>query len=389
MNRVIDYFKQYIGVISIVLAVCILLTYTFSHFVVTSDNHRSAEMYIGELKYSITIDGTNTNTLTVPSGETIVEMKINSLNSVDTYYKLLYQKDSNIEIKYYDKTLDTDEVATNYDSVNDKILANKTNNIKLAIQNNSSSDITITFKVSGGYITNTLADVVVPTNYSETSNLVTEKQYFCTTSDTLETGLIYVNGVYTYRYKKSGRGMNGLQFDLHWYDGVLSEDGWGVQYNNKESTDPVTGKVCTFINNKPIISMANMFFSTYSTSIDFSSFNTKRVITMESMFQSIEDYTKSPTLDAALSKLKELDLSNFDTSNVTDMSEMFSYNESLTTIYVSDKFVTDKVTNSSKMFSLCDSLVGGNGTEYSGSYTDKTYAIIDTVSTPGYFTLKN
>lgn len=43
-------------------------------------------MYIGELKYSIKIDGNITNTLTVPAGETIVTIKISNLNPVDTYY---------------------------------------------------------------------------------------------------------------------------------------------------------------------------------------------------------------------------------------------------------------------------------------------------------------
>ena len=113
MNKIVDYVKQYIGVISIVLAVCILLTYTLSYFKVNIDNKRAAEMYVGELKYSMIIEGNSTNTLSVPSGETVIDVKINNLNPVDTYYKLLYQKNSNIEIKYYDKKLEKykDEVS--------------------------------------------------------------------------------------------------------------------------------------------------------------------------------------------------------------------------------------------------------------------------------------
>ena len=42
------------------------------------------------------------------------------------------------------------------------------------------------------------------------------------------------------------------------------------------------------------------------------------------------------------------------------------------------------------MFNNSKKLVGGNGTVYSHSYTDKTYARIDGgTSSPGYFTLKN
>ena len=40
------------------------------------------------------------------------------------------------------------------------------------------------------------------------------------------------------------------------------------------------------------------------------------------------------------------------------------------------------------MFYNCTSLVGGAGTTYNSSYTDKTYARIDSSSTPGYFTSK-
>ena len=40
------------------------------------------------------------------------------------------------------------------------------------------------------------------------------------------------------------------------------------------------------------------------------------------------------------------------------------------------------------MFRDCSALVGGNGTKYDESHTDKEYARIDTPSTPGYFTYK-
>ena len=38
------------------------------------------------------------------------------------------------------------------------------------------------------------------------------------------------------------------------------------------------------------------------------------------------------------------------------------------------------------MFSLCNSLVGGNGTLFDGDHVDKEYARIDKEGTPGYFT---
>ena len=70
-------------------------------------------------------------------------------------------------------------------------------------------------------------------------------------------------------------------------------------------------------------------------------------------------------------------------------STMFNKTTSLNTIYVSDKFVTDNVSDSSYMFYNNINLVGGNGTTFSNSYKDKTYARIDTEESPGYFTLKS
>ena len=98
MQKIIDYFKQYIGVISIVLALCILLTYSLSYFMVNTGNKRAAEMYVGELKYSMTIEGNSTNTLSVPAGETIIDINVTNQNGVDTYFKLLYLKNDNVTI---------------------------------------------------------------------------------------------------------------------------------------------------------------------------------------------------------------------------------------------------------------------------------------------------
>ncbi len=95
------------------------------------------------------------------------------------------------------------------------------------------------------------------------------------------------------------------------------------------------------------------------------------------------------------SQVTSLDLSSFDTSKVTNMSYMFYYCRNLTTIYVSNDFVTssladDTSTNdSTQMFYGCTSLVGGAGTTYDSSHTNKEYAHIDGgPSNPGYFTAK-
>ena len=124
-------------------------------------------------------------------------------------------------------------------------------------------------------------------------------------------------------------------------------------------------------------SMRNMFGECQAmTSLDLSSFDTSNVTDMGYMFYSCIH-------------LEDIDLSSFDTSSVTDMQQMFRNDYELETIYATDSFTVGSSTRSTQMFYNCDSLVGGNGTAYSSVYvSDKTYAVIDTSETPGYFTYK-
>ena len=331
MNRVVNFLQKYFAVISVLIGISILLSVTFSSYIVTSNNHKAAEMYIGELKYSIEIDGSSTNTLTVPAGETIVDVKVNNLNPVDTYYKLLYLKNTNITVKYYESTKDTDEVVTTYNKPNDSITSSNSNIIKLLITNNSTSSQNIAFTMKGGYITNTIQDITTPSTYSEITLVETPSTntYFCKTNDTLTQGLQYVNGQYTYTYKQKGAYASS---GLAWNN--ISNNGWGVQLTDKTSTDSITSKLCTYINNKPITSVAYMFSNSQATTLDLSTFDTSNVTDMTSMFYR--------------SQTELLNLSSLDTSNVTSMSGMFSDNQA-TTLDVSG-FNTSKVTNMSDMF---------------------------------------
>ena len=88
------------------------------------------------------------------------------------------------------------------------------------------------------------------------------------------------------------------------------------------------------------------------------------------------------------SSLTSLDLSGFVTGKTTNTETMFFRCSKLTRIYASSSFSTSQITNSGEMFYGCSSLRGGNGTAYSDSHTDKTYARIDQSFTPGYFTSK-
>ena len=356
MNRIVNFLQKYFAVISVLIGISILLSVTFSSYIVTSNNHKAAEMYIGELKYSMEIDGSTTNTLTVPTGETIVDVKVNNLNPVDTYYKLLYLKNTNITVKYYESTKDTDDVVTTYNKPNDSITSSNSNTIKLLITNNSTSSQNIALTMKGGYITNTIQDITTPSTYSEITLVETPSTntYFCKTNDTLTQGLKYINGQYTYAYKQEG---DTSSSSLSWSN--ISFDGWGVQLTDKTSTDAVTSKVCTYINSKPITTMSSMFYKSQATALDLSNFNTSKVRKMNSMFA----YSQATTLDLSnfnTSNVKSmnymfqnsqatvLDISNFDTSNVITMLCMFGYIKA-TTLDLSN-FNTSNVTDMRMMF---------------------------------------
>ena len=331
MNRVFEILKKYMIFIAILTGISIVLGMSYSNFIVASENHKVAEMYIGTLKYSMTIDGSTTNTLSVPSGETIIDVTITNENPIDTYYKLIYQNNSNVSIKYYESTKDTNDNVTNYSSPNSKITSNNKNTIKLKITNSSTSSQKVTFKIVGGFATNTLNDVTVPSGYTIIGKDTSTNTYFCTTTDTLTQGLKYVNGQYTYAYKQEY-----YSSSLVWKN--INSNGWGVQLTDKASTDSVTSKVCTYINNKPITSMSGMFASSQAASINVSDLNTFGVTNMWFMFSDTQVTT--------------LDLSSFDTSNVTDMAGMFAGSQA-TTLDVSS-FNTSKVTNMFAMFNFSE-----------------------------------
>ena len=178
---------------------------------------------------------------------------------------------------------------------------------------------------------------------------------YCTYDGDLTQGAEYVNGQYTYRYMQKGKYTSS---GLAWQN--ITSDGWGVQLTDKASTDAVTSKVCTYINNKPITSMSYMFHNSKATTLDLSNFDTSKVTNMYGMFWNSQattldvsnfDTSKVTNMGSMFrdSQATTLDVSNFDTSNVTDMSNMFDRSQA-TTLDLSN-FDTSKVTNMSCMFS--------------------------------------
>ena len=152
-------------------------------------------------------------------------------------------------------------------------------------------------------------------------------------------------------------------------------------------------------NTSNVTNMSRMFYETAIETLDVSNWNTSNVTNMSQMFYlspllstlrlSNWDTNNVISMDRMFmdcSNLTTLDISGWNTSNVTNMDGMFYRCPNLITIYASDGFVTNKVTTSLNMFTESKNIVGGNGTAYDSNYIDATYARIDTVDTPGYFT---
>ncbi len=140
-------------------------------------------------------------------------------------------------------------------------------------------------------------------NININSNVVISKvkENLCMFDGELVQGSEYVNGQYTYRYMQE----NGSS---DWTN--ITTDGWGVRLTNPTSTEDITTKLCSKINDKPVVSMSYMFNNSQTKNIDLSSFDTSNVINMVGMFYGVN-------------KVEELDLSSFDTSNVINLNMMF------------------------------------------------------------------
>ena len=226
---------------------------------------------------------------------------------------------------------------------------------------------------------------IIADNYFTEQELIDLNVINVEKSDDLKTGTEYVHGQFTYRYNQRGYEatyVDGrVRFEWMNYD----FDGWAVTLTDKESTERVTSEVCTYINDKPVLSMSHMFYNSKTESLDLRNFNTSNVIDMWGMFKGsaatnldlssfdtsnvkymsnmfkgsaatsldLRNFNTSNVIDMwdmfDSCRATSLDLSSFDTSNVTDMSYMFK-GSAATNLDLSS-FDTSNVTNMSYMFS--------------------------------------
>ena len=474
--------------IYILLVVSILITVIgvslafFALNIVGNENAKDVVITTGDLKLLLT-DGSAVSLSDAKPGDSVTKtITVKNTGTKEISYNLVWQ---NLVNGITNNELIVDGTCKNLNASNTEDGTCSAISKKAVKEGNITSNIPIKPGYTHEYVVRvTFKDTGTLQNYNLNKSFtgkigITEssaKTIYCTFDGELTQGAEYVNGQYTYRYMQEGaKSRSGLVWD------AITNEGWGVQLTDKDSTDDVTSELCTYINNKPIISMSYMFAKSQTAIINLSNFNTSNVINMKGMFAYSEDYTKldlssfntSKVVDMSYmfsdtnsTKRLNLDLSNFDTSNVTDMSYMFNganlnalnvsnfdtskvtimdymfagshnlfeinlynfdtsnvismegmfNNSSLalldlnsfdtsnvkdmstmfcncgpfsdgTIIYVSDKFVIDKVTDDHWMFYMSYKLTGGNGTTYDESKIGKEYARIDKgTNSPGYFT---
>ena len=245
---------------------------------------------------------------------------------------------------------------------------------------------------------------------------VAAEAYACYTSS---------NTTLTFYYDNYRSSRTGTTFDLNtgdngpdWYDEVTSYNNsiTKVVFNSSfanarptttymwffEAANLTTITGLNYLNTSEVTNMSAMFQGCRGlTNLNLSSFNTAKVTDMRSMFNECsglkslnlsgfetDNVTDMRWMFNSCTGLTSLDLSSFNPKKVTNMQNMFNGCSKLTTIIASNKWNTASVTQSENMFTDCSKLVGGRGTAYNATHTDKAYAHIDGgTSNPGYFTL--
>lgn len=153
---------------------------------------------------------------------------------------------------------------------------------------------------------------------------------------------------------------------------LTSTAGWFSMFF---SLNTITG--LEYLRTDNVRRMSEMFMEcTNLTSLDLTHFRTENVEDMMYMF-------------AQCTGLTTLDLSSFVTTSLEEMGYMFSGCKNLTTVYVGEGWVMTEEMSGEDMFTDCESIKGGQGTEFTPNGIAYNYAHIDGgPNNPGYFTEK-
>ena len=85
----------FISLAIILVIVCFSFGKTYSKFIYTSSSNRVAEIFVNKLSYKFTINNKETNEITIPSGNSVLNISMTSLNEKENYFTFI-----NIIIRY-------------------------------------------------------------------------------------------------------------------------------------------------------------------------------------------------------------------------------------------------------------------------------------------------
>ena len=329
-----------IGVVFLLLAT---VGFSYAYFTASIANKEVKDQVVETGTLSLRyVDGPEINMQNIKPGQTITKkVTVKNTGTLDVSYNFVWQELNN--------TITNDEmvISATCKRLNGEVKEESCEGIdEIPIKENIiKKKISIEPGITHEYnVTITFIETNTAQNYNQgktfggvlgINEFKVPDPVYCTFDGDMVQGAEYVNGQYTYRYMQEGANVSS---ELSWND--IATDGWGAQLTDKESTEPVTSKFCTYINNKPVVSTAYMFSNSQATTLDVSNFVTSNVTNMIFMFFN--------------SKTTTLDVSNFDTSKVTNMRSMFS-NSAATTLDV-NSFDTSNVTDMGGMFQDSQSL---------------------------------
>ena len=333
--------------IYILLVVSILITVIgvslafFALNIVGNENAKNVVIITGDLKLLLT-DGNAVSLSDAKPGDSVTKtITVKNTGTKEISYNLVWQDLVN---GITNNELIVDGTCKNLNASNTEDGTCSAISKKAVKEGNITSNIPIKPGYTHEYVVRvTFKDTGTLQNYNLNKSFtgkigITEssaKTIYCTFDGELTQGAEYVNGQYTYRYMQEGNIDNDDDGnDVYTWSNINTE-GWGVILTDKTSIVAVTSELCTYINNKPVISMQNMFYNSKASNINLENFNTSNVINMRDMFDSV--------------KAASIDLSSFNTSNVTNMNGMFC-NSRFKNLNLSS-FNTSKVTSMSGMFS--------------------------------------
>ena len=127
-------------IVSIMILLTSVLTLSYASFVITSNDYKASELLVSELSYSLTIyeEGRNTplngNIKISPNTTKIYNVVIRSINKIDSKYTLAYKSESDVKVKYSNRSAwSTEDYIKDYNSNNSK-------NVRIVVENKSNEE---------------------------------------------------------------------------------------------------------------------------------------------------------------------------------------------------------------------------------------------------------